>query len=355
MLLEGLYLPLTTPFYPDGRLYLRKLEHNVASYSKTPAAGLAVLTGIGEAGLLSDAETRAVLEAAAATASAEKVLLAGVAREGVGETLAVAKIAHELRYDAVLIRSPVFLLSAKDARRLKEVFAYFQIVADQSPLPVVLVSGRGAEHGALPTELVIEMARHGNVLGLIESEVAKSRMEELQHVIAEKNREVTVTSTFGPVTGRMLAARREASSGNYIAADTLLLGATALAVAPPVPAIKTRTKRVGFQVLASRTTTMLDGLDGDAAGAMLPLAACAPQACYEVYAAWKDGDIGLAKEKQGRLLEAAHLIEEDLGIAAIKVGCDLNGYYGGPPRLPRLPCSGEERSDIEGVMSSLRS
>ena len=36
MLFDGLHIPLTTPFYPDGRVYLRKLEHNVDRYSRTP-------------------------------------------------------------------------------------------------------------------------------------------------------------------------------------------------------------------------------------------------------------------------------------------------------------------------------
>ena len=38
-----------------------------------------------------------------------------------------------------------------------------------------------------------------------------------------------------------------------------------------------------------------------AVGAMPAFAASAPQACYEVLAAWKDGDEGLAEEKQVRL------------------------------------------------------
>ena len=29
MLLTGIFPALTTPFYADGRLYLKKLEHNV--------------------------------------------------------------------------------------------------------------------------------------------------------------------------------------------------------------------------------------------------------------------------------------------------------------------------------------
>jgi len=60
MLLHGIFPPITTPFYPDGRVYLKKLEHNVERYSKTPVAGIVVLGSTGEAIMLSDDEEPAV-------------------------------------------------------------------------------------------------------------------------------------------------------------------------------------------------------------------------------------------------------------------------------------------------------
>src|SRR5258707_11156015 len=114
-----------------------------------------------------------------------------------------------------------------------------------------------------------------------------------------------------------------------------------MAVAPTKVAARMRTKVVGFQVLAGETRGMLEGLRAGAVGAMPAFAASGPQACYEVLAAWKDGDEGLAEEKQVRLHEVADRVEEQLGLAAIKFGCDLNGYFGGRPRLPLLPLSGE--------------
>ena len=82
MLLEGLFLPLTTPFYGDGRVYLRKLEHNAERYSRTQAAGLALLTTNGEADRLNDAERREVLTVAAAATAETTVLLADVSHGG---------------------------------------------------------------------------------------------------------------------------------------------------------------------------------------------------------------------------------------------------------------------------------
>ena len=107
-------------------------------------------------------------------------------------------------------------------------------------------------------------------------------------------------------------------------------------------------------MLAGGTAGVLEGLRAGAVGAMPAFAAAAPQACYEVLAAWKDGDQGLAEEKQVRLERVAERVDEQLSVAGIKFGCDLNGYFGGRPRLPLLPLTGAERTEIEALMQGLR-
>ena len=92
MLLEGIFSAATTPFYPDGRLYLKKLEHNVDRYSRTPIAGIVILGSTGEGVMLGDEETREVLRTAREAGSPEKVLLAGVGRESALETIKLARI-----------------------------------------------------------------------------------------------------------------------------------------------------------------------------------------------------------------------------------------------------------------------
>ncbi len=57
MLLYGIFPPVTTPFYPDGNVYFKKLEANVERYSKTPVAGIVALGSTGEAIFLSDRRT----------------------------------------------------------------------------------------------------------------------------------------------------------------------------------------------------------------------------------------------------------------------------------------------------------
>jgi len=108
MLLQGIFPPVTTPFYPDGNVYFKKLEHNVERYSKTPVAGMVVLGSTGESILLSDQERRDVLKSARQAAAPEKVLIAGTGMESAIETLRLSEYANELGYDVVLIRTPHF-------------------------------------------------------------------------------------------------------------------------------------------------------------------------------------------------------------------------------------------------------
>jgi 4-hydroxy-2-oxoglutarate aldolase len=353
MLLEGLQLPLTTPFFPDGGLNLPKLEHNAARYSKTPVSGLVALSDSGEPTMLSEEEIRQALRSVSEAAAAEKVLIAGVSRDSVVRTLELAETAAEFGYDAVLVKRPSIFGAGAATEHARALLTYFQVVADRSPLPVVLYGAASVESGLLPLELVIELAGHPQIIGLVDGSGGRERTEALREVRARVKREVTVTAVFAAVTGRM-QVRDDGATGGLIAADTLTGGGAALAVAPGKAAAKTRTKVVGFQVLAGDTKGMLEGLRAGAVGAMPAFAASAPQACYEVLAAWKDGDEGLAQEKQVRLQRVAERVEEELGVAGIKFGCDLNGYFGGRPRLPLLPLSGEERAEIESLMQGLR-
>ncbi len=338
-----MHLPVTTPFFPDGRLNLRKLEQNVEHYSLTPAAGMLVLGPGGEASLLSDDETTETLKAAIGAASTTKVMLAGVSRDSVSNTLESIESAARLGYDAVTLEEP----SLRDIAA-KEVRLYFQTVADRSALPIVLA-------GALPLDAVADLALHPQIVGLFRRFAGAGEIQSLLDRTAGVKRTVTVTQIFAAVTRRMHAAKMPDGAGAFVSAESLTGGGTAIAAAPAKVAPKTRTKVVGFQILVGGTERMLDGLTAGAVGALPLLAAAAPQACYEVLAAWKDGDPALAAEKQVRLVEAARQLEEVFGVAGLKYGCDLNGYFGGMPRLPRLPLLGAEKAEVGRVMLELRS
>jgi len=350
MLLEGIFPAVTTPFYPDGRLYRKKLEYNVERYSRTPVAGLVLLGSTGEAVMLSDEESRTVLQVARESAAPEKALLAGVARESLLETLRLAEFAADQQYDAVLVRTPHYY--SPHLGRI-EMLTYYRALADHSPLPVVLYSIPKFTHYDLPVDVITELAQHPNIIGLKDSSGSLERIAELVAATRDAARhEFMVTHTFTAFTNRMMLAMTPPE--NFISAEALG-GVAAIAVAPPLPRVKvTRKKEVGFQVLSGSAHGLLDALQAGASGGVLALAACAPQACQEIYTAWKDNDPKLAREKQRRVIEASKLVGGTLGIPGIKHACDLNGYYGGRPRIPLLTLDAERQAEVARVMLDLR-
>lgn len=356
MLLEGIFPAITTPFYPDGSLYLRKLEHNVALYSRTQLPGMVVLGSTGEAVMLSLEEQREVLEIAIAATALDKVMVAGVGQESVRHTIAMAQHAASLHYDAVLVRTPHFYrkqLHRADAPQT-EMLTYYRTVADHSPLPVLLYSVPPFTQYDLPIEVIAELAQHPNIVGIKDSSGKPERIAAIVNATQARRRDVKVTMTFAAVTDRMTQSSQSGSAQNFVAAEALGKGNTALAVAPPPAGLKTRQKQVGFAVLAGGASTLQSSLTAGACGAVLALAACAPQCCYEVWTAWKEGDEGLAALKQQRIVDASNRVAAEMGVPGIKFACDLNGYYGGRPRLPLLPLALEEQRKVALLMADIR-
>jgi dihydrodipicolinate synthase/N-acetylneuraminate lyase len=207
----------------------------------------------------------------------------------------------------------------------------------------------------LPAEVVAELADHPNIIGIKES---SGSIEKIADVVARTRhirRTANATEIFNAVTGRMLI--RDQQPAKELVSVAALAGSgsektsTNSVLAPQAAVKPMRKKEVGFQLVAGSAQKLLPSLQAGAPGAVLAFASAAPTACFEVYAAWKDGDMELAALKQERLVQPATRIAGQMGIPALKYALDLNGYYGGPPRLPLLPLTSEQRAEVERLMT----
>jgi 4-hydroxy-2-oxoglutarate aldolase len=354
MLLSGIFPPITTPYYPDGQVYFKKLEHNVERYSKTPGAGIVVLGSTGEAIMLSDKERQDVLKTARHAAFPNKILIAGTGSESAVETLRLTEYAAELGYDVALVRTPHYY---KKQMQPANMLAFYRSVADRSPLPVMLYSVPALTGYDLPAEIVIELANHSNIIGIKESGGDIEKIRQMVSGTRHVKRSATVTATFDAVTPRMITAAANETSLKIDNGELVSISAprgistSATAVAE---GIKTRQKEVGFQVLAGAAHKLQLSLDAGAVGAVVAFAVAAPTASYELYTAWKEGDFELAKLKQERIANAGERLVSQMGIPALKYAMDLNGYYGGTSRLPLLPLTSDEKLEVERLMADIR-
>jgi dihydrodipicolinate synthase/N-acetylneuraminate lyase len=214
----------------------------------------------------------------------------------------------------------------------------------------------------IPAELVIELAGHPNLIGIKESGGDVEKVRKMAEGTRPIKRAATVTEAFEAVTPRMLASAAVMSNSHgsdlvSIAAPggTPAGGKSSSAAVTVLGTLKTRQKEVGFQVLVGAAEKLQASLDAGAVGAILAFACVAPMSCYEIYAAWKEGDSAVAGQKQQRIAPAAQRIAGQLGIPGVKYGMDLNGYFGGPSRLPLLPLTAGVKLELDQLLVDLRS
>lgn len=346
MLLHGIFAPITTPFYPDGDIYYKKLEANVDRYSRSPLAGLVVQGSTGEAILLSDQERRDVLKAAMEASAPHKVMIAGTGIESAIETLRLTEYAASLGYDAAMVRTPHYYRS--QISKPQNMLAFYRTVADHSPLPLIIYNFPQATGYDIPADVVMQLAEHQNIIAIKES---SGSIEKVQTMVAHTRhvkRAVAVTEVQEAVTGRMTKAAAASAARLPIA------GQPSSAAVAVMGGLRTRQKEVGFQVMVGAAQKLEPSLAVGAVGAILAFACAAPTACFEIFAAWKEMNEKVAQEKQARIAEAAVRVVSEMSIAGVKYAMDLNGYYGGPVRLPLLPLTAEEKAEVERSMANIK-
>jgi 4-hydroxy-2-oxoglutarate aldolase len=293
MKLSGIFLSSTTPFDHQGGLYIAKIRENISRWNSLPLAGFLVAGASGEGFLLSAEERSVLWREAAAACDAHKLLLADVSSDGVQVSVAAANIAAGLGYKAVVISAPCARLPEMASPATVELF--FRSVADQSSIPVILAVGGQTLEARLPLDTIAALAHHPNIMGVIESSGDAALLAEL------------------------------------------------LGHLPP-----------GFPVLTGSALTLCPALQQGAAGAVLDLACAAPYFCLSIEEAVRTREFAAAEELQTRLSPAVTLIRQH-GAGGLKCALDLQGYYGGMPRLPLTPVTPAVRDSIAKALHDIRS
>jgi 4-hydroxy-2-oxoglutarate aldolase len=292
MKLQGIFPPITTPFDHAGNLYVTKVQHNLEKWNKTTLAGYVVCGSTGEDVFLSTEEKFTFWELVAKHAAPEKLLIVGSGMESAKETICLTNRAAEMGYRAALIRTPHYFKN--QMTQMANQVAYFRAVADQAKIPVLLYNWPLMTGVDLSAEAVAMLSEHPNIIGIKDS------------------------------------------SGNV----------------PRVMDI-VREARGGFQVLVGSPQALLPSLLMGASGGILAFANPAPYAAIAIWEAFRTREEEAARDWQNRVGRAAARTAK-YGIPGLKHAMDLNGYYGGPPRLPLTVPGPEAKREIEEAFKDLK-
>jgi 4-hydroxy-2-oxoglutarate aldolase len=115
-----------------------------------------------------------------------------------------------------------------------------------------------------------------------------------------------------------------------------------------------REVKPGFQVLVGSAPTLWPSFSVGAVGAVLAFANAAPYACITIWEAHRTREVEAAKDWQERIMRPARLVTVKYGVPGLKYAMELNGYYGGPPRLPLTVIGPDARREIEDAFREIR-
>ena len=86
---------------------------------------------------------------------------------------------------------------------------------------------------------------------------------------------------------------------------------------------------------------------------VISLANSLPNVVNRLYQYFLDGDIKKAVELNKKILTANYVISGKYGVAGVKAAMDIEGYYGGPPRLPLMPLKEEDINNIRQMLKTI--
>lgn len=164
MTLEGIYVPLVTPFDATGAIDPAKLETLVDSMVDKGVAGLAACGTTGEYYALSDAERTQVLETIHRVAAGRIELIAGIGDLSTQRSVERAVEARKIGYNAVLLSPPPYSLPDQAGIR-----AHFEYAAQRCELPVIIYNFPDRTGVNVEFETVAALAAHPNIIGIKES------------------------------------------------------------------------------------------------------------------------------------------------------------------------------------------
>jgi 4-hydroxy-2-oxoglutarate aldolase len=291
--LHGILPPIATPFDHRGDLYKVKVQHNVEKWNRTGLTGYVVCGSTGESVYLTTEEKLQLWEWVAEYAASDKILVCGTGMESVRETVSLTNAAAERGYKAAMVRTPHYyknLVHKMDAQIL-----YFRAVADQVKIPVMIYNWPQVTGVDISAEAVATLSHHPNIFGIKES---SGSLEKCIQMIKD--------------------------------------------VAP------------GFQVLTGSAPILAPSLAIGCAGAVLAFANAAPYSTISIWEAHRSREFAAGMDWQNRILRAAQLVTVKYGVPGLKYAMDLNGYYGGPPRLPLTTLTTEAKKEIEQAFDGLK-
>ncbi|XP_054288637.1 4-hydroxy-2-oxoglutarate aldolase, mitochondrial-like [Macrosteles quadrilineatus] len=289
--LDGMFIPLTTPFSVTSRdIDYEKLNFNLYKYKDVPFAGYVVAGSNGEAPYLRPEERVEIVKRVRQTVDRTKSVIGGATHESTKGACELSRAMANVGADGVLVMPPFYF---KKRMTNEAILNHYMKLADESPIPIVIYNMPFVTGIDIPISVLAKLAHHPNIRGVKDGDVRK-------------------------LAGIVMA-----------------------------------TKGIGleFDVLAGSVGYLLPAIQVGCSGGINGLAGALGKQCCDLYTLSRERKWEEALKLHLQLTRIDTLLMSDLGVPGLKAAMDIMGLYGGPCREPMLPSSVE---DIERIKSTLK-
>lgn len=285
---------MVTPFDDAGTVRYDYFDRNIDRYLEAGVNGFLVAGSTGESVYLEHEEKLKLVESARKRIPLSKMLLAGTGLESTRATVELTREVADRGVDAVLVKNPSFYRSQMTAEAY---LAHYTTVADRSPVPLIIYNVPVFTGIPLESRLVVELARHPNIVGMKDS------------------------------------------SG-----DVKLISEVVWNADPKK-----------FAVVAGTGATLFHTMAAGARGGIVALVCAAPAPMLALYRSFVSGNLDKAGAVQRVIAPAANAVTSKYGIAGLKYAMELEGFHPGSVRRPLLPIKTDSREDLQQIFRKMNS
>jgi 4-hydroxy-2-oxoglutarate aldolase len=272
MNLNGIFLPVTTPFTAGQDFDADGLTANLRAWNESGVAGYVLLGSTGERVHLDEREYVQVIETARRAVPGSLAFIVGAGQQSSRGTIAEIARAADAGAEAVLVITPHYYRSAITQDALVK---HYHAVADDSPVPIILYSMPDLTGIKIEPETAARLSDHQNIIGIKDSSADVAGLAETVRLVPDD---------FGVVIGNGTVLR-----------EALLAGAR---------------------------------------GAILAVGCVVPDLCLEIYRAVQAGENDRASALQQKLTPLARAVTKTYGIGGLKSAMEIAGFVGGSVRAP---------------------
>jgi 4-hydroxy-2-oxoglutarate aldolase len=286
--LNGLLLPITTPFTTNQDVDAEGLTANIQKWNRSGITGYVVLGSTGERVNLDEREYLQVIETAREATPDNLSFVVGAGQQSTRGTIREIEKAASAGARAVLVITPHYYRSAITQEALID---HYTTVADASSIPIILYSMPDLTGIKIEPETAARLSKHQNIVGLKDS----------------SNNVATFRETV-----------------NMVGKD--------------------------FAVMIGNGTVFSNALRGGARGGILAVGCVVPELCLEIYHAVQANEIERATGLQEKLTPLARAVTRTYGIGGLKAALEMAGYVGGAVRAPLRRPNGTAVTEIGGLI-----